>query len=94
MALDKQGVARIIKEYVSVLNSVNKLCDEAADNLQTVQEKLSEDWRGEAASAMDQALADLRQDVLRLCGQINEIAADFRACSTTICSNWVEKDAQ
>ena len=93
MALDKGDISGTTNNYVNLLGKVKTACNDAASKVRTCQSNVSDNWKGEAGSAMASALTEVEQEIKALATEIANLQSKVKTRGSTITTNWVDEEA-
>lgn len=92
MASDKEAALARGNFYVDKIASAKQSCKSACLGISSSITSVGFGWKGDAGAAMGQALANVQQDLLRACRQLESAEAQLRSRVRSIYNDWPEEE--
>ena len=92
MASDKEAALARGNFYAEKLAAAKESCKLAYLGISSSITAVSFGWQGDAGAAMEQALANVQQDLLRACRQLESAEAQLRSRVQSIYNDWPEEE--
>ena len=92
MASDKEAALARGNLYVEKLAAAKESCKSAYLGITSSITSVGFGWKGDAGTAMEQALANVQQDLLRAYRQLESAEAQLRSRVRSIYNDWPEEE--
>ena len=92
MASDKETMMSNANHYIGIVASAKNACGDAMVELVTPRNEVSRYWKGEAGTAMEQALEDTRMEIYRIWLKLSELENQMNLHVQSIYNSWPEED--
>lgn len=92
MSSEKDSMLRTANSYASKVDAARTACETAKSQISTVAGTVGDNWKGEAGSAMVQALESLTSQLSSVISELSSAASAMRSEAQSIYNSWPEED--
>lgn len=94
MSLEKTIAQRAINSSIAKISQAREACGAAGQAILSPQGEVSENWRGDAATAMNQALNDVWKEIKEAYDLLLSAESAVQAQGNYIINNWTDEESE